>query len=184
MGESMHGPDKKEARRLARALVAAMGPTGQASEAVRALVPSLARWDESRTVAAYWALPGEPDLQPLAWSAGRLLLLPRVEGERLIFCAVSDESDLVPGRFGVREPKPECPAVDPACADIIFVPGLAFTAEGARLGRGLGYYDRALAALPPSVFRVGVCFAPQVFESLPTEPHDEPVDIVLPAPSR
>lgn len=178
----MPGPDKKEARRKARALVGAMGPTEQASAALRSLVPSLARWDESRTIAAYCALRGEPDLQPLAWCSDRLVLLPRVEGERLVFCAVSGESDLAPGQFGVLEPKPGCPAVDLSCADIVFVPGLAFTAEGARLGRGLGYYDRALASLPPSALRVGVCFAPQVLHELPVEAHDEPVDIVLSAP--
>jgi 5-formyltetrahydrofolate cyclo-ligase len=64
----------------------------------------------------------------------------------------------------------------------MFVPGLAFTADGHRLGRGRGYYDRLLANLPPSVFRVGVCLASQMTSSIPHEPHDESVDFVLSSP--
>ena len=155
-----------------------------ASESIRTSIRSLPRWQEARAVAAFAALPGEPDLRPLAWAADRVVLLPRVAGERLVFHEVCDPAQLRPGAFGVREPDPEtCPAADPAAADIIFVPGLAFSADGARLGRGGGFYDRLLAALPPRVLRVGVCFAGQLAGDIPAEPHDERVDIVLaPAP--
>jgi 5-formyltetrahydrofolate cyclo-ligase len=82
------------------------------------------------------------------------------------------------------EPKPElCPVADPAEADIIFVPGMAFTHDGKRLGRGRGFYDRMLTHLPHSVLRVGVCFASQIVESLPTETHDREVDVVLSSPA-
>ena len=63
--------------------------------------------------------------------------------------------------------------------DIIIVPGLAFTLDGKRLGRGGGYYDRALAELREDALSVGVCFGFQLLETLPTELHDKSVHLVL-----
>ena len=155
-----------------------------ASESIRQSIPSLPRWQDARIVAAYAALPGEPDLRPLDWAKKRTVLLPRVDGKVLVFHAVSDANQLKSGAFGVMEPDPaKCPASDPREANLIFVPGLAFTTEGLRLGRGRGFYDRMLAALPPDILRVGVCFPDQIVADIPQEPHDEQVDIVLSQPA-
>ncbi len=178
----MPSPAKTELRRRLRAQLARLAPASMAaaSESIRTTIPSLNRWQEARTIAAYASLPGEPDLLPLRWAGVRTVLLPRVEGSHLVFHEVRDAAHLRPGAFGVLEPDPEnCPPVDPAAADLIFVPGLAFTADGARLGRGRGFYDRLLATLPPSVVRIGICFAEQIVSELPDEPHDQPVDIVI-----
>ena len=157
---------------------------GAASESIRQSISSLPRWQDARVVAAYAALPGEPDLRPLDWIGEKTVLLPRVDGEDLVFHAVSDATQLKSGSFGVMEPDAaKCPAFDPREAEIIFVPGLAFTAEGLRLGRGRGFYDRLLAALPPDILRVGVCFPPQIVTDIPCEPHDEEVDVVLSSPA-
>jgi 5-formyltetrahydrofolate cyclo-ligase len=177
---------KTELRRRLRAELARMtsADCATASENIRTSIPSLPRWQAARTVAAFVALPGEPDLAPFDWVPGRRLLLPRVEDENLFFHEVRDPSDLAPGSFGVMEPNPDtCPVVDPAEADIMFVPGLAFTHDGERLGRGRGFYDRVLTHLPHCVLRVGVCFAPQIVESLPTETHDREVDVVVSSPA-
>ena len=55
---------------------------------------------------------------------------------------------------------------------VVLVPGVAFTAGGARLGRGGGHYDRLLAALPPNCVRVGVGFSCQLAPVLPVASHD------------
>lgn len=157
---------------------------GAASESIRQSIPSLPRWQDARVVAAYAALLGEPDLRPLDWIGEKTVLLPRVDGEDLVFHAVTDATLLKSGAFGVHEPDPgQCPIANPATADIVFVPGLAFTADGHRLGRGRGYYDRLLATLPETVLRVGVCFHCQLVDSIPQEPHDETVDLVLSSPA-
>jgi len=179
-------PPKTELRRSIRAQLARMSPAavGAASESIRESIPSLPRWQDARTVAAYAALPGEPDLRPLDWIGGKTVLLPRVDGEDLVFHAVTDATQLKTGAFGVMEPNPAtCPSVDPREASLIFVPGLAFTNEGLRLGRGRGFYDRLLASLPPDILRVGVCFRDQIMADIPQEPHDEQVDIVLSRPA-
>ena len=56
----------------------------------------------------------------------------------------------------------------------IFVPALAFNLEGARLGRGKGYYDRFLAKLPEDKqFCIcGVCFTICVTKAIPVEEND------------
>ena len=182
----MPSPAKTELRRHMRAELARMNPTAAAaaSESIRTSIPSLPRWQEARTLAAYAALPGEPDLRPFDWGQSKTLLLPRVDGEILVFHRVHDTTQLKPGAFGVLEPDPaQCPIADPATAGIIFVPGVAFTPDGHRLGRGRGYYDRLLSTLPESVLRVGVCFASQLVTALPDEPHDESVDLVLSSPA-
>ncbi|MFZ4484033.1 MAG: 5-formyltetrahydrofolate cyclo-ligase [Chthoniobacterales bacterium] len=153
-----------------------------ASESVRTIIPLLPRWQEARIVAAFAPLRGEPDLRPLDWLGPRTVLFPRVDGEDLIFHRVESPNHLRPGAFDVLEPDPSSCTVIAAAADLIFVPGLAFTADGARLGRGRGYYDRLLASLPASVQRVGVCFPGQLLDTLPVEPHDQKVDVVLTAP--
>jgi 5-formyltetrahydrofolate cyclo-ligase len=182
----MPSPAKTELRRLMRAELARMSPTAAAaaSESIRTSISSLPRWQEAQVVAAFAAMHDEPDLKPLDWCGSKTVLLPRVDGETLVFHAVKNPTQLKPGTFGVLEPDPEqCAVADPATAQIIFVPGLAFTTDGYRLGRGRGYYDRLLATLPSSLLRVGVCFPWQMVDSLPMESHDQSVDIVLSSPA-
>jgi 5-formyltetrahydrofolate cyclo-ligase len=181
----MPSPAKTELRRRMRAELARMTPAAcaAASESICTSIASLPRWQEARVVAAFAALTGEPDLRPFEWCQSKTVLLPRVEGDHLIFHAVENPAQLKPGGFGVLEPDPtQCPVADPVSAEIIFVPGLAFTADGRRLGRGRGFYDRLLSTLPESVLRVGLCFDSQLVAAIPDEPHDESVDLVLSSP--
>jgi 5-formyltetrahydrofolate cyclo-ligase len=178
--------DKTEVRRRMRALLAAQdgGDRAAASAVLRGAVESLPVWPRARIVAAFAALPSEPDLRAWEWADGRTVLLPRVDGDDLIFHAVTGRDDLRPGAFGVPEPDPaRCPVRDAATADLVLVPGLAFTRDGRRLGRGRGFYDRLLGALPPGATKVGICFAGQLLDDLPTAHHDQPVDLVLSAPA-
>lgn len=121
----------------------------------------------------------EPDLD-LLWDLGLqtypLVTYPRSQGDALLFCPISALSELVPGRFGIREPVPG-PIVEQP--DLILVPGLAFTAEGSRLGRGAGYYDRFLSTIPASTFKVGICFEFQRIAEIPQESHDVKMDAVV-----
>ncbi len=85
-----------------------------------------------------------------------------------------NKKHLRPGKFGI--PEPVGPTVDTASLPmpaLCLVPGVAFTREGARLGRGGGYYDRFLAEFPGDT--VGMAFSFSIVESLPTESHDIPV---------
>jgi 5-formyltetrahydrofolate cyclo-ligase len=79
----------------------------------------------------------------------------------------------------VEEPPLHWSKLDgPSALDVIFVPGLAFSKQGHRIGRGSGYYDRFLRAHPWSI-RVGVAFDFQVLNQCPQSSWDQSVDIML-----
>jgi len=63
--------------------------------------------------------------------------------------------------------------------DLFVVPGLGFTPDGKRLGRGGGYYDATLKAGSVSSRRVGLAFAEQIVDDLPTNEDDVDVDLVV-----
>jgi 5-formyltetrahydrofolate cyclo-ligase len=58
------------------------------------------------------------------------------------------------------------------------MPGVAFSEDGLRLGRGGGYYDATLGALPAAA-RIGLAFDVQLVPALPREPHDARMDAIV-----
>lgn len=136
-----------------------------------------------RRIAFYAALPDELPTR-LAFDAalerGCCALFPALEGERrLVFRPVERWEDLRPGRYGVPEPPKQRAAVRPAKGDLVLVPGVAFDAEGHRLGRGGGCYD---AAFPPGAsapLLYGVGFEFQVVDAVPHGSHDRPMDAIV-----
>ena len=66
-------------------------------------------------------------------------------------------------------------------ADLIVIPALAASADGARLGQGGGWYDRALVHRCPDVPVVAVIFDDEVLApgEIPTETHDVPINAII-----
>jgi len=181
----MKDGDKAAARAVLRGRLAALDPASRtrASAAIAARIRSLEEWLAARSVLLFVPLRDEPDLASLmaeALSAGRRVALPAFLPEAGAYVArwiqVPDR-DLVAGRFGVREPGPECPEASLAALDLALVPGLGFTRNGLRLGRGGGFYDRLLRNTP--AVRCGVCREEQLLDRLPAEPHDVRLQIVV-----
>ncbi|MBO5538154.1 MAG: 5-formyltetrahydrofolate cyclo-ligase [Prevotella sp.] len=106
---------------------------------------------------------------------GRQVFLPVVVGDGLMQMGLYAGSEaLHQGAFHILEPEP----VTEATVDVAVVPGVAFDAQGNRLGRGKGYYDRFLS-LHPEVYKLGLCFPFQLVSEVPASPHDVPVDEVI-----
>ena len=172
---------KKEIRERMRQLNRALDSRQRlrASAAIFSAVERLPEFRAARTVAVFAALPDEPATdEVLARRAStRRVVLPRVEGDAMRFYACRPDA-LVFGAFGILEPQGErpCPAGE---IDLVVCPGVAFTADGRRLGRGRGYYDRYLGDPAFRGFRVGVCYAHQLVDDLPVEPHDVRMDRVI-----
>lgn len=141
-------------------------------------VAELPEYRSAQSVLAFASVKGEVDTDPLfarVRQEERRLLLPRVEGDRLV--VAEGVEPFVRSSFGVPEPQGD--AVDLTEVDLVIVPGLAFTADGHRLGYGGGFYDRfLLSAAAPSI---GVCFAEQIVEYLPLDAHDTRVGRVVSA---
>lgn len=128
------------------------------------------------------SLPGEvrtDQLMARSLSARKQVICPRVRAHgQLEHREVAELSHLVESTFGLREPHPELAApVDLIAAELIVVPGVAFTADGRRLGMGGGYYDRFLSEV--SVPIVGLAYEMQIVDSLPHSAHDQPVDMII-----
>ena len=87
-----------------------------------------------------------------------------------------------PGTYVLLNGTEEAPVFDVSSVSmktLMLVPGVAFTADGRRLGRGGGWYDRALANAPACVETFGICASERLLDDLPVEEHDMKVSKVL-----
>ncbi|AAC07587.1 5-formyltetrahydrofolate cyclo-ligase [Aquifex aeolicus] len=148
------------------------------SEKVISNLKSLPEFKKSKKVALYCPIKGEVDLTPLFPEVlkEKELILPKVEGNEISLYRVHSPACLGVGAFGIMEPV-EGERVNPEDVDFIAVPGVAFDLEGYRLGFGKGYYDRLLKRVKG--LKVGVAYSFQVFERLPRDAWDIPVDVLV-----
>jgi 5-formyltetrahydrofolate cyclo-ligase len=175
-------------RRLRREMAARRGAVARdeaeaAGREVAAWLAGCSSFRAARRVAFYAALPDELPTRAAfeaAREGGRCALFPAVEGERrLVFRPLERWEDLRPGRYGVPEPPKRGPALQPEQGDLVLVPGVAFDAEGNRLGRGGGCYD---AAFPPGAsapLLYGVGFEFQVVDAVPHGSRDRRMDAIV-----
>lgn len=149
------------------------------SGAVVAAVEADACFLEAHTVLAYMAMPGEVQLHPAfaRWQElGKRIAIPLVRGDELIPMEY-DPAKLTAGYRGIIEPADGAEVIAPEEIDLALVPGVAFTLEGFRLGRGKGFYDRLLPKLKCP--KLGVCFPFRIVPQLPVDPWDIQLDKVI-----
>lgn len=111
----------------------------------------------------------------------KTILLPRIDREQkqLVVHAVARDEDLVPGVWGILEPRDDLPVVSIGEADVMLIPGLAFDRAGNRLGYGAGYYDRLLAGAGRKPWRIAAAFDCQIVEAVPAGPQDIPIHALI-----
>jgi 5-formyltetrahydrofolate cyclo-ligase len=154
--------------------------------ALEAIFPTLPGLEHAAVVLLYLShLPEEFETRGMirwALRQGKTVACPRVDSTTRMLRPhqIEDlERDLAPGPFGIPEPMPDAPLLDPRRIDWVLVPGIAFDSRGYRLGRGAGYYDRLLPTIRPEAPRLALVLGPQWVDEVPTEPHDQPVDGVV-----
>lgn len=185
----MPDASKSAIRSQVRELLRAITPEqrAHASQQARTLLQAQDHWKQAHSVLMFAPLPDELDVWPLvevALMAGKEVFLPRFDSESNYYVArrlTNPETDLQPGKYGIREPGPHCPQLPLNRLDFVLAPGIAFDLHGRRLGRGRGYYDRILAAVRG--ITCGVAFDQQIVPEIPVEPHDITVRCIL-TPSR
>ena len=130
-------------------------------------------------------MPMKSEINPLPLlrrleEMGARIALPVIagRGKPLVMRQWSFGAPLIAGVWGIREPKPEAPQLEP---DILLVPLLAFDRAGYRLGYGGGYYDMTITALraKKEVTAIGVAFAAQEVAQVPRTERDARLDLVL-----
>lgn len=108
---------------------------------------------------------------------GKQVAVPKVFGDEMRFIYLTDLSAVAPGYAGIPEPVADGPVAEDPHA-LVLMPGLAFDRQGHRIGYGGGFYDQFLAKEPEHP-TLALCYDFQLFETLQTEEHDIPVDVVL-----
>ena len=117
-----------------------------------------------------------------ALAAGKIVAAPRVDAPARMLRVYRIEDvarDVETGYRGIPEPRASCEEVPLARIEWVLVPGVAFDADGRRLGYGGGFYDRLLPGVPATAPRVAGAFEMQIVDHVPTAPHDIGVDIVV-----
>lgn len=123
---------------------------------------------------AFQPLDSEPQIQFDKLNSNVKCCFPKVVGEDLEFYADVDQWNN--SELKVQEPA-SGKKVKLSDLSGIFVPALAFHADGHRLGRGKGFYDRALADF--TNLKVGICFQFNILNTVPTESHDVGMDYII-----
>lgn len=186
IGVLIGGVTKSELRKAIRVRLGALPPEIKArkSAAICRSVVHTPAWQNARVVGIFSPLPSEPDID-LLWAVlgERIVCYPRVDGDDLVYIWVPDREALLESeRWNLLEPPHLDERVIPVeNIDLLFVPGIAFTSGGHRMGRGMGYYDRFLAKPGYRATSYGVCFAEQIVPHLPMEDHDQLVSQVFSA---
>lgn len=174
---------RQSLRAARRAHVAALPPAIRGLVFHRPPAPLLEFVPEGAAIGLYAANPHEAPTTAYAqffFESGHELALPRfaTRGSAMEFARFADpfeESDLEVGPFGLLQPQSEASVLEP---QVLLVPLVGFTAEGARLGQGGGHYDRWLAAHPETI-AIGLAWDCQLVEKLPVKPHDRPLTAVV-----
>lgn len=174
---------RKQLRATRREHVAALDPATRALILHRPPAPMLALVNDGASIGLYRAGPDEAPASGYAKffrERGHQISLPRFanRGTAMEFASYNDpweESDCEVGPFGLMQPLATAQTVVP---DLLFVPLLAFTENGGRLGQGGGHYDRWLAAHPDTI-AIGLAWDAQRVDDLPIEPHDRGLSAVV-----
>ncbi len=138
---------------------------------------------QARTVAAFFPLPGEPDIRPVLEAilrAGKTLLLPRTRRDfSMRFLRIERLSDAVPDDFGIPAPPEDAEAPDLETLDLLLMPLCAVDGAGRRLGQGGGCYDRFLAGHRLRAPLVGVALSHQRVPAVHADHWDIPLDACI-----
>jgi len=128
------------------------------SEEICERVLEMTEWNEAQNIVLFSPLPSEPLITPLKLDCDA----------RKVSCSNVPQSA-----------RSEADLHLPETIDLILVPGLAFSKDRHRLGRGGGFFDRLLAGRAAQAYKLAICFSFQVLDSVPVQEHDIVMDVVM-----
>jgi|GEM_PF-326981 len=153
------------------------------SEDIARLLPEMIEFLNAKVIALYAAANNEiftEDIEKLALRYNKRVCYPRVnKSDKSMTFHFASITDLHPAEYKILAPKADTEEVNIADIDLIFVPSVALTMQGDRLGYGGGYYDRFLKKLATKTTKVGLCHDENLLYSIPSDPQDEKMDYVI-----
>ena len=133
-------------------------------------------FSQAKVIASYMSYGDEPDTHQLNQAlivAGKILLLPRINGEDIEWVQWSGDAENLQKTKKILEPAGPV-FTELGEIEIVVVPALRIDRSGYRLGQGGGYYDRALPKL--TAWSIGLIHPDEISsEDLPREPWDHPL---------
>ena len=174
---------KKELRKVIKERIALLSADEcRASDALLyKRVLALPEFKKANTIFCYVGAQGEINTLPLLQeilAAKKTLVVPKCISKGVMEAyPIHDLSKLQLGKYGILEPIPSGPAINPVNIDLCFVPCLTCSKDGKRLGYGGGYYDRYLTQA--NFFKIALCRTSLLVEDLPVEEHDVKMDLVI-----
>lgn len=137
---------------------------------------------------AFMPMIDEPNIGVIileAFMSGKKVAVPKILDEKgeMEFYWISSDEKMKEGTFGIYEPEGTNPVDMNTVTDgsLLIVPGVAFTKDGKRLGRGKGFYDRFMAKYKNKFSKMGICFDFQLVDDIPIYENDIKVDKVISA---
>lgn len=179
------GQNKAAVRQQLREALSRLTPQQMRDKSAAAcsLVAASPEFANARCIMVYLSMQQEVDTAPLAmraWQQGKSVVVPKVnwEGKRILPVEITSlQTTMTTVGAGVREPIGGKPIpVDEI--DLVIVPGLGFSKDGHRIGRGMGFYDRFLAQPQFLGITCGLAFEEQIVASLPVLDHDMPLSML------
>ncbi|HXE55591.1 MAG TPA: 5-formyltetrahydrofolate cyclo-ligase [Tepidisphaeraceae bacterium] len=177
--------NKAAIRKRLREIVAALSETERHQKSITAcsLVAASPEFAAARVVMLFLSTPHEIDTASLAlksWQAGKTVVVPKVSWDQRRMLPVEISSlttSMTTSGPGVREPVSGQP-IPVGFIDLVIVPGLGFSSDGHRIGRGMGFYDRFLAQPEFLGVSCGLAFDEQIVPELPVLDHDMPLSML------
>ena len=178
--------EKTRMRAVVLATRDALAPSvrATASRLMIARICVLTQYEKAKIVMTYMGFGSEIETQPFferIIADGKMAVLPRVDrgSQTLMLHHARGTSDLLTGKWGIREPGADAPPLSIKEIDFLLMPGVAFDRFGNRLGYGRGYYDKLLSTADPALTRVAAAFSCQMVEAVPVGPTDQRIDCII-----
>ncbi|CAH0391537.1 unnamed protein product [Bemisia tabaci] len=151
-------------------------------------LPNLIRM--RRSIGVYLNTELEPHTEKLIaniLSSGKRCYIPRRNGtgmDMVILRSMEEYAELKVNELGFKEPNLHEfreNALSDGGVDVLIMPGLAFTLNGRRLGRGGGMYEKYLESIRPrfNPTLIGLAFEVQILREIPHDEHDIKLDTVV-----
>lgn len=175
--------EKKQLRRLLLEQMRALPPAycRKADEAIYRHVAALPAYQTARTICVYVGMAHEIDTKPLIkrmLAEGKRVGVPLCVGKGVMeMREIGGLDELQAGTWGILEPAPDAPLLQPDEIDLGLIPCVSGNEEGQRLGYGGGFYDAYLAKA--LFLRVLLCRKAMMTAPIPLEPHDAMMDVVV-----
>lgn len=149
---------------------------------IQALIADSRVFVSATRVVGYFALADEVNIDALlatAVEAGKQVLVPMVRADRMLFAQWTPCTSLRRSQHRVLEVVGEGLEACEIGACLMLLPGRVFDLAGGRVGRGAGWYDRALTRRATDACVAGVGYEIQVVDAVPEAGHDRRMDVMF-----